>query len=133
MLDKVTSGQPGLATAAARRSLETSSFAIVSNGFADGAAQALRDWLVARRAPYVTTIIHPLLPEDRAAHQVREWRNGELVSERDVRLPHRIPLTYPLDMVVPLWPAPVDVWLGFNALACWRGIVARSLGRAGTV
>ena len=36
--------------------------AIVSNGFADGPAQALRDYLVAHGAE-VTTIFHPLTPD----------------------------------------------------------------------
>ena len=41
--------------------------AIVSNGFADGPAQALRDYLVARHAD-VTTIFHPLTPEQGTTH-----------------------------------------------------------------
>jgi glycosyltransferase involved in cell wall biosynthesis len=128
------SGRPAApATAMPSRPIETATFAIVSNGFADGAAQALRDWLVARRVSHVTTITHPLLTEDPAVHEVREWRHGELVRERRLRLPSRPPLTYPLDLLVPPWPAPVDAWLGFNALACWRGIAARTVRRAGRV
>jgi glycosyltransferase involved in cell wall biosynthesis len=133
MLDGVTSQHTKRTTTTPPRTIENSSFAIVWNGFADGAAQALRDWLVARRARYVVTITHPLIPEDRPAHDVREWVNGELVRERRVRLPSRPPLTYPLDLFVPPWPRTVDVWLGFNALACWRGIAARALGRTGSV
>jgi glycosyltransferase involved in cell wall biosynthesis len=115
------------------RSAEGSRFAIVSNGFADGAAQALRDLLLARQVAYLVTITHPLLQGGQPIHEVREWRGGQPTRERKVRLPSRPPLTYPLDLLVPLWPPPVDCWFGFNALACWRGLVARSLGRADRV
>ena len=43
--------------------LSPSTFAIVANGFADGPAQALRDYLIAREAT-VITILHPLTPEN---------------------------------------------------------------------
>jgi glycosyltransferase involved in cell wall biosynthesis len=115
------------------QSIERSTFAIVSNGYADGAAQALRDFLVSRRVPRLTTIRHPLIAEDTPEHEVREWRRGELVRERRVRLPSRPPLTYPLDLLVPVWPTVVDGWVGFNALACGRGIAARAVGRVGKV
>src|SRR5207237_4712206 len=44
-------------------------YAIVSNGFADGPAQALRDYLVARGA-HVVTVFHPLTPEQGTRHHI---------------------------------------------------------------
>jgi glycosyltransferase involved in cell wall biosynthesis len=42
-------------------------------------------------------------------------------------------MTYPLDLLAPLVPPRVDAWMGFNALACGQGLVARAAGRAGVV
>jgi glycosyltransferase involved in cell wall biosynthesis len=113
--------------------IDTSSFVIVWNGFADGPAQALRDFLLTRRVSSVTTIVHPLLAEDPPVHEVRAWRCGELVSERSIRLPSRPPLSYLLDLLVPPWTSHADAWIGFNALATGRGVVARSLRRTDRV
>src|SRR5262249_30980455 len=44
-------------------------FAIASNGFAEGPAQALRDYLVSRGAR-VVTIFHPLTPEQGRRHVI---------------------------------------------------------------
>jgi glycosyltransferase involved in cell wall biosynthesis len=99
--------------------------AIVSNGFADGPAQALRDYLVARGA-MVTTIFHPLTPEQGMTHVITRYANGERVAERRVRLPLRPPASFAVDPFVPLLPPRVDLWFGFNPLACARGLVARA-------
>jgi glycosyltransferase involved in cell wall biosynthesis len=107
-------------------------FAIVSNGFADGPAQALRDYLVARAAR-VVTIFHPLTPEQGMRHSIATYENGRRVDERSVRLPLAPPHSYVLDPFVPLLPPQVDAWFGFNPLACGRGLVARVQGRAGHV
>lgn len=104
-------------------------FAIVSNGFADGPAQALRDHLVARDAG-VVTIFHPLTPEQGTHHRVAMYADGMQVEERTVRLPLRPPASFVLDPLVPLLPPNVDAWFGFNPLACARGLAARGTGRA---
>jgi glycosyltransferase involved in cell wall biosynthesis len=106
--------------------------AIVSNGFADGPAQALRDYLVAR-AVRVVTIFHPLTPEQGTSHRVTTYDGGSQLDERTVRLPLGPPASFALDPFVPLLPPKVDAWFGFNPLACARGLVARKLGRAGRV
>ncbi len=103
--------------------------AIVSNGFADGPAQALRDYLVARDAS-VVTIFHPLTPEQGTHHRVATYADGGQVKKRIVRLPLRPPGSFVLDPFVPLLPPNVDAWFGFNPLACARGLVARATGRA---
>lgn len=113
--------------------IQNARFGIVSNGFATGPAQPLRDFLVERGAAMVTTIFHPLMKIGEPHHEVKVWERGELVRERVYNLPSRPPLTYPLDLVVPLWPPKVDLWIGYNALATWRGLEARRLGRAGKV
>jgi glycosyltransferase involved in cell wall biosynthesis len=107
-------------------------FAIVSHGFADGPAQALRDYLVERRAR-VVTIFHPLTREQGRRHAVTTYESGRRLDERTVRLPLAPPHSYVLDPFVPLLPPQVDTWFGFNPLACSRGLVARGHGRAGRV
>jgi glycosyltransferase involved in cell wall biosynthesis len=98
-------------------------YALASNGFADGPAQALRDFLVARGAD-VTTVFHPLTPEQGAAHRVARYTRGAEVEARSVQLPLRPPFSFALDPFVPLVPPRVDAWFGFNPLACARGLVA---------
>jgi glycosyltransferase involved in cell wall biosynthesis len=103
--------------------------AIVSNGFADGPAQALRDYLVARNIR-VVTMFHPLTPEQGTRHRIAVYADGAQVRERIVRLPLKPPASFALDPFVPLLPAQVDAWFGFNPLACARGLVARGQRRA---
>ena len=102
---------------------------IVSNGFADGPAQALRDYLVARGVR-VVTIFHPLTPEQGTQHRITVYADGAQVRERRVRLLLKPPASFVLDPFVPLLPAQVDAWFGFNPLACARGLVARGQRRA---
>jgi glycosyltransferase involved in cell wall biosynthesis len=106
--------------------------AIVANGFADGPAQALRDWLVGGGAE-VVEVAHPLTPEQGTEHVVVRWRGGEAVSRRARTVPLRPPASFAVDPFVPLRLPRVDAWFGFNPLACARGLVQRRLGRAGRV
>jgi glycosyltransferase involved in cell wall biosynthesis len=108
------------------------SFAIVANGFADGPAQALRDYLTARGAS-VVVVSHPLAPEDGTRHVVTTYLGGELVERRIVGSLLRPPRSFVVDPFVPLRYPPVDVWFGFNPLACARGLVARRMRRASSV
>jgi glycosyltransferase involved in cell wall biosynthesis len=97
-------------------------FAIASNGFADGPAQALRDYLVARGA-HVVTIFHPLTREQGNEHVITTYAADGRVAERRRRVPVRPPLSYLVDPLVPLVPPRVDAWFGFNPLACARGLL----------
>jgi glycosyltransferase involved in cell wall biosynthesis len=99
--------------------------AIVANGFADGPAQALRDYLVADGTE-VCTIFHPLTAEQGRTHLITRYAGGERLGERRVPLPLRPPASFALDAFVPLLPPRVDVWFGFNPLACARGLVTRA-------
>ena len=112
------------------RPLSALNVVIASNGFAEGQAQALRDYLVEKRARRVMTIFHPLGAEDEPVHKIDVYEAGQLVSSKSVPAPSKPPFTYPLDLFIPPWPAPADVWFGFNATACLRGLAAKKLGRA---
>ncbi len=105
------------------------SFAIVANGFADGPAQALRDYLRACGAE-VQAVWHPLSAEDGTGHVVESWSGEALTSRRVIQLPVRPPASFAVDPFVPLRVPRVDVWFGFNPSACARGLVALRLRRA---
>ena len=107
-------------------------YAIVANGFAEGPAQALRDYLVERDAD-VVAISHPLTPEQGNGHVIARFAQGRLVDSRTRRLPLRPPFSFALDPFVPLVPPRVDAWFGFNPLAATRGLLARGQGRARSV
>ena len=104
------------------------SAAIVANGFADGPAQALRDYLVGRGVR-VITVLHPLTPEQGTTHHVTEHARGARVDARSIDLRLRPPASFALDPLVPLSFPRLDVWFGFNPLACARGLAERRLGR----
>jgi glycosyltransferase involved in cell wall biosynthesis len=106
----------------------TTSVAIVCNGFADGPAQALREYLVARGAR-VVAVSHPLTHEQGVRHVVAEYRNGRLAKTRSVAFPLGPPLSYAADPFIPIRLPAVDLWFGFNPLACARGLVAQRLGQ----
>ena len=114
------------------RRIAESSFAIVANGFADGPAQALRDFLVECGAR-VVMVAHPLLPEHGRRHLVTAYEGGRTTRRRSRRTPLRPPASYALDPLIPLLLPRVDAWFGFNPLAAARGVVQRRLGRAGSV
>jgi len=109
-----------------------STFAIVANGFTDGPAQALRDYLVDQGAD-VFSVSHPLSREEGTRHVIRRYAKGLLEDERGVRVPLHPPLSFAIDPLIPLIPPRVDAWFGFNPLACSRGLVARAQRRAGLV
>jgi glycosyltransferase involved in cell wall biosynthesis len=116
-------------TSSNSRQIARSSFAIVANGFADGPAQALRDYLVERDAR-VVTVFHPLSREQGGTHVVAEYAEGRCRRRRTIHIPVRAPLSFALDPLVPPRLPAVDTWFGFNPLACARGLLARRLGRA---
>jgi glycosyltransferase involved in cell wall biosynthesis len=111
------------------RAIGETSFVISTNGFADGPAQALCDYLLDRGAEALTLVNHPLVPEAGNEHVISSYAGGKLTDRRAVSLPNRPPLTFALDVLVPLRLPRCDVWFGFNNLACARGLVLRRLGR----
>jgi glycosyltransferase involved in cell wall biosynthesis len=116
------------------RRISDSTFFVAVNGAGPSPpASGLIDFLVKHRARRLTTVFHPLEPEQDPHHVVTVYEPGKEPCERRIRLPSRPPFTYVLDPFVPLWPERVDGWFGFNNLACARGLLARRLGRADTV
>jgi glycosyltransferase involved in cell wall biosynthesis len=116
------------------RRISESTFAIVANGAPDSPpASGVRDYLLDQEARRVTTVVHPLNPEDDPVRRITVYEHGRRTRERTIRLPARPPATYAFDPLIPAWPARVDCWLGFNNLAAARGLAQRALGRADTV
>jgi glycosyltransferase involved in cell wall biosynthesis len=113
--------------------VEDSTFVISTNGFGDGPAQALRDYLVRSGAATLTFVAHPLDRDSDNRHLVSTYQGGRLTEERAIAIPSRPPFTYPLDFVVPARLPRCDAWLGFNNLACLRGLARRRVGLAGRV
>jgi glycosyltransferase involved in cell wall biosynthesis len=106
-----------------------SSFVIVANGFGDGPAQALRDYLVGLGAD-VVMVAHPLAREQGKRHVVTTYADGRATRSRTTWTPLGPPLSYATDALIPLRLPRVDAWFGFNPLACARGLVQRRIGRA---
>jgi len=79
------------------------------------------------------TVFHPLTREQGTSHVVTTYADGGAVRTRSIRVPLRPPLSFASDPFIPLRLSRVDVWFGFNSLACARGLVQRRLGRARTV
>jgi glycosyltransferase involved in cell wall biosynthesis len=111
------------------RRIEDSSFAVVANGFRGVPSEPLEEFLLERKCRRLVSIYHPLAGRAEG-HSLQVWERGELVVDRTFRRPNRPPYTFPLDLVTPARPPAVDCWFGFNALCCWRGLLARRLGRA---
>lgn len=109
---------------------EALSFTIVSNGFADGPSQALRDYLNNHKASQVTMVMHPLVDGTNDAHKITYYKKGKAVRNKDVRLYNKPPLTYGFDLFVPSRLPKDTAWFGFNNLGCIRGIIRRKIGRS---
>lgn len=110
--------------------LSDSSVTLVANGLPDSPpAGPVRDFLLDAGAS-VTTIFHPLSPEDPGVHVVSTYRAGRLIHTREIRVPSRPPFTYVLDPLVPARIGRTDLWIGFNNLAAAQGLIRRRLGRA---
>ena len=115
----------------ALRRIAESTFLVIANGTADQPpASGLHEFLRARGARRVTTVFHPLGVEDPGLHEIVDYEAGSLPRRRVVRLLSHPPYTFPLDLLVPLWPRRVDGWFAFNNMHCARGLLARPLGRA---
>jgi glycosyltransferase involved in cell wall biosynthesis len=116
------------------RAVARSTFAIAWNGSTDTPpASSVREFLLRHGARRVTTIQHPLEPEDGRCHRIILYEHGLETQRRTLPLPSRPPYTYALDPLIPPWPPSVDAWIAFNNLTAAKGLVQRSLGRAGKV
>jgi glycosyltransferase involved in cell wall biosynthesis len=109
-------------------------FAILAGGRSGTPpATDLAEYLLARGARRVTTVFHPLTAEDGNGHEITKYEPGRKQRRRIVKLPTRLPYTYPLDLLVPLIADGVDGWFAFNNLLCARGLLERRAGRASRI
>jgi glycosyltransferase involved in cell wall biosynthesis len=112
---------------------ESTFFVAVNGATYSPPASGLIDFLLACKARRVTTVFHPLEPENPPEHVITVYEAGEQTDRRVLKLPSRPPYTYLVDPLIPAWPEAVDGWFGFNNLMTARGLGARSFGRAGKV
>jgi len=101
--------------------ISNSTFIISTNGYADGPAQALRDYLIQQKAQRVTVVTHPLVAESQGRHIVDTYTSKGKTT-KTYKAPNKPPFTYPLDFVIPVRLPIADVWFGFNNLAALRGL-----------
>ncbi len=78
-----------------------------------------------REGAAVSVLLHPLTAEGAGEHLRFDYRGGELVRQRRLRLPSRPPLTYPLDLLVPPLLPPADITVAFNNMHAARAIISR--------
>src|SRR6266404_4157085 len=104
--------------------ISQSTFTIVANGYVDGPAQPLRDYLISQGARRVVTVFHPLVPEGDNKHIVSTYSDGKQ-THKATKLPNKPPYTYLFDPFTPAHLPPSTAWFGFNNLACLRGLASR--------
>jgi glycosyltransferase involved in cell wall biosynthesis len=110
--------------AMSRRAQDTSFLLITSGSSESVPASAFRDWLLERGAR-VSMVVHPLAASDRGYHRILRYTDGQLSSERRIRLPSTPPLTYPLDLLAPPLLPRGDVVIAFNNLHAARALLSR--------
>jgi glycosyltransferase involved in cell wall biosynthesis len=109
--------------------INESTFTIVANGFADGPAQPLRDYLLEHKAKKVIMVNHPLVAEGSNKHIVTIYEDGKIKSQKKYGLPNKPPYTFALDPFVPLRLPNSTAWFGFNNLATQRGLYRKKRGK----
>ena len=114
----------------ARPRIRGGAFTLSANGFADGPAEALRDFLLASGARSVTQIAHPLVAEGPTRHRIVQHLADGTTTERSLDPRIRPPYSFGLDPLIPVLAERTDGWFGFNCLSTGRGLVQRRLGLA---
>lgn len=104
-------------------------FVIVSNGFADGPAEALRPFLLDHGARCVVDVSHPLVAEGPTGHRIIEYHADGREVRRTIDPRLRPPLSFGLDLFLPPRVERSTGWFGFNCIATARGIAERRLHR----
>lgn len=110
--------------------IKDETFTIVTNGFADGPAQPLRDYLLERKAKKLIMVNHPLVGEGSNKHLVTVYEKGKKKSQKKYGLPNKPPYTFAFDPFVPLKLPATTAWFGFNNLAAKRGLHRKKRGKA---
>jgi len=107
------------------RRAEELSFLLITSGSSESVpASAFRDWLL-KRGARVNMLVHPLAAPDGGYHRSLRYADGELVSERRLRLPSSPPATYPLDLLAPPLLPRGEVVIAFNNLHAARALLSR--------
>jgi glycosyltransferase involved in cell wall biosynthesis len=109
--------------------ISQSVFTIVTNGFADGPAQPLRDYLLLNKAKKLIMINHPLVAEGSNKHIVTIYEKGKQVSQKKYPAPNKPPYTFVLDPLLPLRVPPSTAWFAFNNLAALKGLRQKNRGK----
>ena len=104
-------------------------FLIVASGYASGPAQALVDFLRMSDLDIIEFLQHPLVAEGPGEHIQTVFRKNEAPKVKVRRRPNKPPVTYGFDFLTPLYIRRSDVWVSFNALATFQGLILRKLGR----
>lgn len=113
--------------------ISDSTFTIVANGFADGPAQPLRDYLLAKKAKKIIMINHPLVAEGSNKHLITTYKKGKQVAQKAYRLPNHPPYTFIFDPMAPIWVEASDAWFAFNNLAALKGLRQKKRGKTDKV
>ena len=105
------------------------SFIIVASGYASGPAQALVDFLRMSDLDVIEFLQHPLVAEGPGEHIQTVIVKNKIQKVKVRRRPNRPPITYVFDFLTPLYLRRSDVWVSFNALATFQGLILRKMRR----
>ena len=105
---------------------------LASNGYADGNAEAIAQYLISRKVEMLCVVKHPLERNPKPFHQIEIYRHGELAETKRWTPPCKPPLTYIFDMFYPPLRAipKADVWIGFGSLNALRGLQSKLMRRS---
>ena len=109
--------------------MSNKTFLIVASGYASGPAQALVDFLRMSDIDLIEFLQHPLVAEGPGEHIQTVIEKNEVQKVKVRRRPNKPPITYVFDFITPLYLRRSDVWVSFNALATFHGLIIRKLGR----
>jgi glycosyltransferase involved in cell wall biosynthesis len=102
-------------------------FLVVASGYASGPAQALVEFLRISDIDIIEFLQHPLVQEGPGEHIQTVIRKNETTKVKVRRRPNNPPITYIFDFLTPLYQRRSDVWISFNALATFQGLILRKI------
>jgi glycosyltransferase involved in cell wall biosynthesis len=104
-------------------------FLIVASGYASGPAQALVEFLRMSDLDIIEFLQHPLVAEGPGEHIQTVIVKNKIQKVKVRHRPNRPPITYIFDFLTPLYLRRSDVWVSFNALATFQGLILRKIRR----
>lgn len=104
---------------------------LASNGYADGNAEAIAEYLNSKKIEMLCVVKHPLERFPHPYHQMKIYNFGQLKKIKLWNPPCYPPFTYIFDMLYPTFLSipKSDVWIGFGNLNTLRGLHAKYFGR----